>query len=689
MPIRLLPRLQILIAALLFSTGGVAVKSCSLSSWQIACFRCVVAAVAMFVILPAARKRWTAATLGVGFFYAGTLTLFVLANKTTTAMSAVFLQSTAPLYILLLGPLLLGERPRQRDALVMVGMATGLVFFFLGEQASFETAPAPLLGNVLGALSGLCWALTIMGLRWLERHVGGGQGAPSVVAGSVLAALISLPFVATSGATLADGTPSDWLLILYLGVFQIAIAYVLLTKAVASVPAFEASLLILVEPMFNPVWAYLVHGEVPGSWSIAGGILILAVTITKSVWDARRPMLGICRLRNQIQLYDWGSRTALAELLGRPSPAPEPEAELWMGAHSKAPSEVWVDGGWVSLPELVSERAEEIFGPSTSGTSSGGIMMSEFPYLLKILAVERPLSIQTHPDRQQAIEGYRREEDAGLDRDAYERNYRDDQPKPEIIYALTPFWMLRGFRPAAEIVGLVRRFGMADFLPVSGQIESLFRAWMGLKGKRLEAALDVLLTRCRQLEPERDVEADWILRLAQTYPGDRGVLAPLFMHLHRLEPGETVYTGPGVLHAYLEGLGAELMTSSDNVVRGGLTAKHCDVPELLRLLRFEADAPRALTAEDDKDGVRRFEVPDAGLVLSVLELKGGRAVMSEDGRGVEVLLCSEGSGRVITDSGTSIEIGRGDSFLAPVSAGRYRLEGSCRLFRAGISNSPG
>lgn len=291
MSIRLLPRLQILIAALLFSTGGVAVKSCSLSSWQIACFRCVVAAVAMFIILPAARKRWTAAILGVGVFYAGTLTLFVLANKTTTAMSAVFLQSTAPLYILMLGPLLLGERPRPRDGLMMAGMATGLAFFFLGEQASFATAPAPLLGNVLGALSGICWAFTIMGLRWLEQGRGGQGGGPSVVAGSVLAALICLPFLraADSGPSLASAGASDWLWIVYLGVFQIAVAYVLLTTAVASVPALEASLLILVEPMFSPVWAYLVHGEVPGAWSIAGGVLILTVTIIKSVWDARSP----------------------------------------------------------------------------------------------------------------------------------------------------------------------------------------------------------------------------------------------------------------------------------------------------------------------------------------------------------------------------------------------------------------
>lgn len=286
MSTRLLPRLKILTAAFLFSTGGVAVKSCGLTSWQIASFRCAVAAVAMFVILPAARRRWTAGTLGVGFFYAGTVTLFVLANKTTTAANAVFLQSTAPLYILLLSPILLRELPRLREVVMMAGMATGLLFFFLGEQQSFETAPDPFLGNVLGAFCGICWAFTIMGLRWLERRSGDREGGgTAVVAGSLVASLVLLAFA----LPVASSEASDWFWIAYLGIFQIAVAYVLLTTAVAHVPALEASLLILVEPTFSPVWAYLVHREVPGAWAIAGGGVIVAVTVVKSVWDARRP----------------------------------------------------------------------------------------------------------------------------------------------------------------------------------------------------------------------------------------------------------------------------------------------------------------------------------------------------------------------------------------------------------------
>lgn len=285
MSTHLFARLKILTAALLFSTGGVAVKSCGLTSWQVASFRCAVAAAVMFALLPAARRRWSWPTVGVGGCYAGTLTLYVLANKTTTAANAVFLQSTAPLYILLLAPLLLRERPRLSDLVLMAGMATGLACFFVGRPPSFATAPAPLLGNVLGAFSGICWAFTVMGLRFLERRSDGvAGGGAAVVAGSLLAFLVGLPLA----LPVASSQPSDWLWVAYLGVFQIAVAYVLLTTGLTAVPALEASLLILVEPVFNPVWAYFVHGERPGAWALAGGFLIVAVTVVKSFWDARR-----------------------------------------------------------------------------------------------------------------------------------------------------------------------------------------------------------------------------------------------------------------------------------------------------------------------------------------------------------------------------------------------------------------
>ncbi len=268
----LVPRLQVLAAALLFSTGGAAIKACGLTSWQVASFRCGVAALAIWVLLPRARRRWTARSVAVGAAYAATMILFALANKMTTAANTVFLQSTAPLYVLLLAPLLLGERSRRRDLLVMAGMAAGMTLFFVGREAATETAPQPALGNLLGAAAGLSYALTVTGLRWLGRA--GGHAATAVVAGNWTAFLICLPMA----LPLAASRPADWGWVIYLGVFQIALAYVLLTRALETVSAFEVALLLLIDPVLAPIWAWWLHGEVPGPWSLAGGAVVLAVT---------------------------------------------------------------------------------------------------------------------------------------------------------------------------------------------------------------------------------------------------------------------------------------------------------------------------------------------------------------------------------------------------------------------------
>ena len=277
-------RFQVLAAALLFSTGGVAIKSCGLTSWQIASFRCGVAAIAMWLILPQARARWSGRTLLVGVAYATTLVLYALANKATTAANAIFLQSTAPLYILLLAPWLLAERTKRRDGLWMVGMAIGMGLFFVGQESATMTAPDPGRGNLLAAGAGLNWALTVIGLRWIGRDATPGQASTAVVAGNAFAFLACLPMA----LPLTAGEPADWLLVLYLGVFQIALAYVLLTKAVAQVSAFEAALLLLMDPILSPVWAWWVHDEVPGAFSVAGGAIVLLVTACKTWFDASR-----------------------------------------------------------------------------------------------------------------------------------------------------------------------------------------------------------------------------------------------------------------------------------------------------------------------------------------------------------------------------------------------------------------
>jgi drug/metabolite transporter (DMT)-like permease len=276
-------RLQVLVAAALFSTGGAAVKAIGLTGWQVACFRSAVATVALALLLPAARRWPTGRALAIALAYATTMVLFVLANKLTTAAGAIFLQSTFPLWVLLLSPWLLGERVSGRDVAFMGVFAAGMALFFVGLEPATQTAPHPLLGNVLGLVSGIFWALTVIGLRAAGVKKEGNWGPVSVLWGNGFAAALCLPFaLPVSGAT-----GQDLGIILYLGIFQIGVAYVLLLAGLAHVRALEASLLLLLEPILNPVWAWLIHGEVPGAWAIVGGAVILAATLLKSRLDAR------------------------------------------------------------------------------------------------------------------------------------------------------------------------------------------------------------------------------------------------------------------------------------------------------------------------------------------------------------------------------------------------------------------
>ncbi len=277
--------LLVLAAAALFSTGGAALKSCTLPPWQVAGLRGAVAAVAMLLLVPAARRGWTWRTPLVGLAYAATLVLFALSNRLTTAANAIFLQSTAPLYLLALSPWLLKERIARSDLFFMAALAGGLALFFVGSEAPAATAPNPWLGNVLAAASGLTWALAVSGLRWLAKDDRtGGAAAAATVAGNGIAFLVCLPFA----WPLVEGTTADWLTLGYLGVFQVALAYFCLVRGVGKVPAFQASLLLLLEPVLNPLWAWLVHGETIGPWALVGAEVILGATILHTLVGLRR-----------------------------------------------------------------------------------------------------------------------------------------------------------------------------------------------------------------------------------------------------------------------------------------------------------------------------------------------------------------------------------------------------------------
>jgi drug/metabolite transporter, DME family len=276
-------RLAIAAATLLLSTGGAAIKLSSLSIWQIASFRSAIAAAVMLAALPAARRSFGRGPWFVGAAQAACMLTFVAANKLTTAAATIYLQSTAPLYVLALGPVLLGERARRADFAYIAALAAGLGLLLLGRQQALLSAPDPGLGNALAALGGLSWALTVLGLRWLGRDGDAGAPQAAACAGNLLAFAACLPPALASGTALAGlAHPAEISLLLYLGVVQIALPYTLLTRGLRSLPALEASLLLLLEPVLNPLWAWLLQGEVPSPSTLAGGGLILVASAVRS-----------------------------------------------------------------------------------------------------------------------------------------------------------------------------------------------------------------------------------------------------------------------------------------------------------------------------------------------------------------------------------------------------------------------
>ena len=398
-------------------------------------------------------------------------------------------------------------------------------------------------------------------------------------------------------------------------------------------------------------------------------------------------MVGICPLSNPIREYAWGSRSAIAELLGQPVPSPGPQAEIWMGAHPSDPSRARCGDGWVPLPELLRKDPTGVLGEAVAARFDG-----ELPFLFKVLAVGQPLSIQAHPNREQARAGFDRESAQGIALDARERNYRDPHPKPELLCAISPFSALCGFRPVLETAEAFRAFRVEAFateikaLECAAEqtaLEPLIAAVLSADGDRLALAIEQAATGAERRSA--DPVARWITALASLYPGDAGVLAPLFLNLVTLAPGEAMYLAAGGLHSYLEGVGIEIMGNSDNVLRGGLTAKHVDVRELCRVLRFEPGEAEILLPREVSPGERVFETPADEFELAVITVAEGEPWRSARSRGVEILLAIEGV-VAITDRGVgeSFTLERGASVLIPDSVECYELGGRGVAYRAGV-----
>ena len=389
-------------------------------------------------------------------------------------------------------------------------------------------------------------------------------------------------------------------------------------------------------------------------------------------------------LENPIQNYAWGSRTAIAELLGRPTPSERPEAELWIGAHPKAPSRIASPAGLGTLDRAIQDDPVGLLGADVCDRFG-----NELPFLFKVLAAAEPLSIQAHPNQEQARGGWNRENAEGIPLDAPRRNYRDPNHKPELVCALTPFVALKGFRPLDETVRALEPLARPELKDVLGRLARESNA----------TALRALFARLMTLEPEErapilkraaaeaarrssDPAWRWVKRLLEKYPQDLGALAPLYLNLVALEPGEALFLAAGELHAYLEGTALEIMANSDNVLRGGLTPKHVDVQELMATLVFEAQEAAVLKPEAPGPGESSFVTPAREFELGFVELTPGRAFLAAGGR-LEILLQLSGSTRLKAD-GRETALDQGRTVLVPAAVASYELEGSGRLARARV-----
>ncbi len=391
-------------------------------------------------------------------------------------------------------------------------------------------------------------------------------------------------------------------------------------------------------------------------------------------------------LDNPVRPYAWGSRSVIAELLGQPVPSPHPQAELWLGAHPGDPSLlVGADGVRSSLLDALRADPVGLLGPNRASRWEGRL-----PFLFKVLAAEEPLSLQAHPSSVQAAAGFAREESSGIPRDAPERNYRDPSHKPELICALTDFHALVGFRDAAETVCLLRALAVDE---LAGHVEllagdpnhegmrALFTTWITLPQHTLDKLVPAVQDGCvRLLRQLGGMEADagdrrfgapghgghyaaearTVLELSERYPGDAGVLAALLLNRVTLAPGEALYLAAGNLHSYLSGAGIELQANSDNVLRGGLTPKHVDVPELLRVLDFRCGPPQVLRGETDGPWTRYpAAAEEFRLARLDLRVEGTEPTTLPDAGG-RILLCTHGVAGV-AGGGRAMTLRRGQS----------------------------
>lgn len=387
------------------------------------------------------------------------------------------------------------------------------------------------------------------------------------------------------------------------------------------------------------------------------------------------------RMHNVIQDYAWGSTTSMAELFGIENPEAKPQAEIWMGAHQNGCSQIEVNGQPTLLSSFIAADMPTIIGADTAK------QYGELPYLFKVLAADKALSIQVHPSKAQAEVGFAKEEAQGVPRTAGNRNYKDPNHKPELVYALTPYQAMNGFREFADIVAYFRALGidelntlvdaLADNQNEAG-LAAFFEAMLSLEGEAKESSVSKLLAYAAA--NTSDPLFAIILELAEQYPGDIGLFGPLMLNTLTLQPGEAMFLDACTPHAYIKGTGLEIMANSDNVLRAGLTPKYMDVPELVACTRcVPMPLETLLLAPQVDNGVEYYPIPVPDFKFSVYQQPQALVLCTDS---AEILLAIDAPLTIAHTDGETLTVAKGESVFIPANTGEYSVTSNGKFARA-------
>ena len=386
-------------------------------------------------------------------------------------------------------------------------------------------------------------------------------------------------------------------------------------------------------------------------------------------------------MENIIQDYIWGSRTSISKLLGIHNPDNAHQAEIWMGAHPNGCSKIKVDGETQLLSDFINQDKAAVLTAATEA------QFGELPYLFKVLAAGEALSVQVHPSKAQAEAGFAKEEAAGIPRNAANRNYKDPNHKPELVYALTPYQAMNGFREFDQTIALFKQVNISVIAslvaafaaaPNSKGLETFFSAILSLQGEAKVAAVSELLAYATA--NKEDELFALILELAEQHPGDIGLFTPLMLNVITLQPGEAMFLYACTPHAYLKGTGLEIMANSDNVLRAGLTPKYIDVKELVSCTKFDAIPFDTLQfTPEEKQGGLYYAIPVDDFKFALFESVTDLTLSSQS---AEILLALDSDVTLTHQSGEKVTINKGQSVFIPAYAGQYQLTAKGRVARA-------